>query len=242
MSGEDTELDRTVTEKLADPLMHIVKNAVDRGIEPEIERIAKGRSAAGSVHLSASHSGGNIVISVVDDGKELDGDKLRKKAIEKGMITESTQLSPNEIYNLIFHPGFSTAEKVTDISGRSVGMDVGRNNIESMRGQVRIDSELGKGTTFTIELPLTLAIIKDIEVVVGTERFIIPTLSILEFMKVSPEMLSSTVGKLENFLFREYFLPLCRISELYNIEPIAKEITDGIVVVVESGREQVSFY
>jgi len=238
MHGEDTEVDRTVIEKLADPLMHMVRNALDHGVETPDERVKNGKPRAGTVSLSATHAGGSIHIEIKDDGRGLDAQKLTKKAIEKGLIPPGTVLTEEEAYLLIFAAGFSTAAAVTDISGRGVGMDVVRNNIESMRGTIRIDSELGKGTTFRIELPLTLAIMDGIETIVGTERFIIPTLAVLEFMKPEPHMITRTIGAGETFFFRGSYLPLFRLGELFGIPN--DQSTVGLVIVIESGTEQVA--
>ncbi len=240
MQGEDTELDRTVIEKLADPLMHMVRNALDHGLEPPDERAANGKPRAGTVKLSAAHVGGSIHIEIQDDGRGLDAEKLTKKAIEKGILPPGTLLPKEEAFRLIFAPGFSTAAAITDISGRGVGMDVVRNNIENMRGTIRIDSELGKGATFRIELPLTLAIMDGIETIVGPERFIIPTLAVLEFMKPEPKMITRTVGRGEMFYFRGNYLPLFRLDDLFGVEREKNGEQDGLVIVIESGNEQVA--
>lgn len=240
MHGEDTEMDRNVIEKLADPLMHMVRNSLDHGIESAEERLAAGKPAKGTISLTAMHAGGSIHILIEDDGRGLNPEKLRAKAIEKGIISETQPLTLNETFHLIFAPGFSTAAVVTDISGRGVGMDVVRNNIESMRGQVRIESELGRGSKFTIELPLTLAIIDGIETTVGRERFIIPTLSILEFMKPTPEVISNTVGHGDTFSFRGQFLPLFKVGELYNIPEARTDVCNSTIIVVENAGEQVA--
>ncbi len=241
LKGEDTELDRNVIERLGDPLMHMVRNSLDHGIEMPNDREALGKPRAGLIELSASHEGGNIVITIRDDGKGLDPKKLLAKAIEKEIIDPSQKLTDQEIMELIFAPGFSTAEKVTDISGRGVGMDVVRNNIEGMRGRVRIKSVLGEGTTFTIELPLTLAIIEGIEALVGKEKFILPTLSIVELMRPTPEMIGTTLHSGETFHFRGRHLPLFRLSEVFNIEDGIVEPSDGIITIVENSGEQVAF-
>ena len=241
MEGEDTELDRSVIDKLADPLMHMVRNAVDHGIEMPEERVAAGKSSKGTVKLAAYHSGGSIYIEIKDDGKGLDREKLIAHAIKKGILTEDQKLSDEEAFMLIFAAGFSTATVVTDVSGRGVGMDVVRRNIESMRGRVSIKSEIGKGSTFTIELPLTLAIMEGIETTIGDENFIIPTLSILEFLRPTEDMVMNTLDKGETLKFREQFLPIFRISELYNVQPRFKKITDCIAVIVENNGKLVAF-
>ena len=240
LKGEDTELDRNVIERLADPLMHMVRNSLDHGIEPPDVRIASGKDKQGTVVLSASHEGGNIVIKISDDGRGLDPERLFAKAVQKGIIKAEERLTEQEILELIFAPGFSTAEQVTDISGRGVGMDVVRTNIEGMRGRVKIQSELGKGSVFTIELPLTLAIIEGIEAAVGEEKFIIPTLSVVELMRPSEELIGTALHTGETFYFRGKHLPLFRISDIFEIESELVSPWDGIVVVVENSGEQVA--
>ncbi|RMG43642.1 MAG: chemotaxis protein CheA [Candidatus Dadabacteria bacterium] len=237
MSGEDTELDRTVVEKLADPLMHMVRNAVDHGIETPEDRKAAGKPPKGHVHLSATHGGGSIIIEIRDDGKGLDPEKLLKTAVDKGIVAPGESLSEEEIYMLIFAPGFSTAKVVTDVSGRGVGMDVVRRNIEDMRGRINITSELGKGSCFTIELPLTLAIMEGIETTVGYERFIIPTLSITEFLRPEPEMLSTTLKRGEVLQYRDMFLPIFRLADLFQIPEAYNDPLDATMVIVDTGRE-----
>jgi len=240
MEGEDTELDRTVIEKIADPLMHMVRNSIDHGIEPPEDRIRKGKPRDGLITLRAFHKGGSVHIQVIDDGRGLDAEKIRKKAVEKGLITAEQNLGKQELWQFIFAAGFSTAEAVTDISGRGVGMDVVRRNIESMRGRVLIESEVGLGTTFTIELPLTLAIIDGIETAIGPERFIIPTLAIVEFLKPTSQMVSYTLDKGEMLQFRGKFLPIFRLSRLFSIQPRYERPEESIIVIVESAGEQVA--
>ncbi len=240
MDGEDTELDRNLIDKLADPLMHMVRNALDHGVEMPDDRERVGKPRCGKVHLSASHSGGSILIRISDDGRGLDPDKLIAKAREKGILNDGQKLSEQEAYQLIFAPGFSTAAAVTDISGRGVGMDVVRKNVESLRGRIHIDSTLGKGTVFTIELPLTLAIVDGVEVTVGTEHFIIPSLAIIEFLKPTAEQLSRTLDRGETFFFRGKFLPVFRLGELFDIEPQYASPVEATLVVVENHRELIA--
>ncbi len=236
MDGEDTELDRNIIDQLADPLMHMVRNSLDHGVESPDEREKNGKPRQGSVTLSASHSGGCIQIRITDDGRGLDPQKLVAKAIEKGVIAPGQQLTTSEAQALIFAPGFSTAAAVTDISGRGVGMDVVRRNIEAMHGQIHIESEVGKGTVFTIELPLTLAIIDGLLVSVGSERFLLPTLSTIELIKANSGDIVRAFDKAETFMFRGKYLPLYRLSRLFNISDGATNIEDGTVVVVESTK------
>lgn len=240
MDGEDTELDRNLIDKLADPLMHMVRNAIDHGIEPPEEREKAGKSRTGAVHLSASHSGGTVLIKVRDDGRGLNQEKLLAKALEKKIITEGQKLSEQEIYQLIFAPGFSTAAVVTDISGRGVGMDVVRKNVESLRGRVNIESVLGKGSVFTIELPLTLAIIDGIQIRVGRDQFIVPSLSIVEFVRPKEDMLSYPLDRGETFHFRGKYLPVFRLADLFGIEAEFKDALDATYIIVEHNQELVA--
>jgi two-component system chemotaxis sensor kinase CheA len=186
LSGEDTELDRGVVEELNDPLLHMIRNSMDHGIESAEKRLAAGKPAQGTLHLRAYHQGGNIVVEVEDDGAGLSRERILKKAIERGLATPDDQLTDEDVFKFIFAAGFSTAEKITDLSGRGVGLDVMRRNIERMRGRVEIESKLGTGTKFKISLPLTLAIIDGFIVRVGEERYVIPTLSVRESFRPQP--------------------------------------------------------
>ena len=240
MDGEDTELDRTLIDKLADPLMHMARNAIDHGIEKPADREAAGKQKVGTVQLKAFHAGGSVHIQIIDDGRGLDPQKLLAKAIEKGIAQPGTQYSEQEIYAFIFAPGFSTAAVVTDVSGRGVGMDVVKKNIESMRGRVHIKSVVGEGTVFTIELPLTLAIIDGVEIKVGTESYILPALSIVELMRPERSMLSTTLKEGETFHFRGKYLPVFRLGDLYSVQPRFTDPVDALIIVVESGGEFVA--
>lgn len=239
-SGEDTELDKTVVDKIGDPLVHMVRNSVDHGIEsnPE-ERVKKGKPPIGNIYLRAYHSGGNIHIQVEDDGAGLNREAIIKKAIERGIIRSEEGLSDREIWNLIFEPGFSTAQVVTEVSGRGVGMDVVKKNIEALRGQVDIQSTPGQGTVFTIRLPLTLAIIDGMVVRVGAERYIIPTLSIIISLRPTGKEINTIVGKGEVLSFHGKLINLYRLNRLFNIPNAVENYTDGTVVVVEAGNTQI---
>ncbi len=237
MDGEDTELDRTIIDKLADPLMHMIRNALDHGIESAEERAKTSKSKTGTIKLSAFHAAGSIHIRIEDDGRGLNPEKLIKKAIEKGIISPDEKLSESEVFNLIFAAGFSTAAQVTDISGRGVGMDVVKRNIESMRGRVVIQSTVGAGSVFTIELPLTLAIMDGVEVAVGGERFIIPTLSVIEFMRPTPDMVTRTLDSGETFHFRGRYLPVFRLANLFGLAAKRENPFEALFIVVESGGE-----
>jgi len=235
LDGEDTELDRNIVEKLGDPLIHMIRNAVDHGLESSATRTAQGKPAQGTIRLSASHQRGGIVIRIQDDGKGLDRARIRAKAVERGLVGPDAELSESEIFGLIFLPGFSTAEKVTDLSGRGVGMDVVRRNIENLRGKIEIQSVLGQGTTFTILLPLTLAIIDGLLVGVGTDRYIIPTLSIRESFRPQPGMVKTVHEHGEVVNVRGRQTPLLRLGRHLGRPSKAVNPEDGIIVVVESG-------
>ncbi|MBI5756147.1 MAG: chemotaxis protein CheA [Nitrospirae bacterium] len=234
ISGEDTELDKSVIEEISDPLVHILRNAVDHGIEPPEERMLKGKPEKGAVYLNAFHRGGSIVIEIKDDGMGLCREKILQKAVEKELLDDASGVGDQQIYQLIFQAGFSTAEKVTDISGRGVGLDVVRRNIEKLRGRIDIQSKEGSGTSISIILPLTLAIIDGMVVQVGGEKYIIPTLSIEESLRPKKEEIITVQNKGELCNLRGNLLPLVRLSRLYNAEPVYKNPWDALLVVVES--------
>jgi Chemotaxis protein histidine kinase and related kinases len=236
-SGEDTELDRTVVEEIGDPLVHMVRNALDHGLEPTADRIAAGKSETGTLHLKAYHQGSNIVIELQDDGRGIDPAKIYKKAVEKGVIAAGTELGREETLALIFAPGFSTAEKVTSVSGRGVGMDVVKRNIEKLRGKIEITSEVGKGSTFKIKLPLTMAIIDGLVVRVGEDRFILPSTSVQRALRPSRENISTVHGQGEVLDLRGRLVPIHRLHRRFGIPHRAENPWDGIVVIVEhSGK------
>ncbi|RKY55238.1 MAG: chemotaxis protein CheA, partial [Candidatus Neomarinimicrobiota bacterium] len=240
MTGEDTELDKTVVDKIGDPLVHMMRNCVDHGIEASpVERREAGKPEIGKINLRAFHSGGNIYIEVEDDGRGLDRDAILAKARERGIIKNGEILTDNEVWNLIFEAGFSTAKEVTEVSGRGVGMDVVRRNIESLRGRVEIRSEKGKGSIFTIILPLTLAIIDGMVIGVGVERYIIPTLSVITSLRPQAEDLSTVLNRGEMLSFQGELIPMFRLSNFFNIEGTENNPTQGIVIVVESDGHRV---
>ena len=236
ISGEETELDKNVIEEIADPLVHILRNSVDHGIEAEEDRSAKGKPKEGTVSLSAFHRGGNIIIEIKDDGKGLQKERILKKAIDKGLVNSQASMTDNQIYNLIFAPGLSTADKVTNISGRGVGMDVVKKNIEKLRGKVEVTSKEGEGSTFTIKLPLTLAIIDGIVVNVGDTKYIIPTVSIEESLQPKEEEISTVKDQGEVINIRGNLLSLVRLHKLYNINTTKTIPWESIVVVVEGAE------
>jgi two-component system chemotaxis sensor kinase CheA len=233
ISGEDTELDRNIVDKIADPLVHMIRNSVDHGIEPAEDRIKAGKNPAGQIKLRAFHQSGNIVIEIEDDGKGLDKDRILKKAIKNGIISPDQQLSDQEIFKLIYHAGLSTAEKVTSVSGRGVGMDVVKKNVESLRGRIDIASVLGKGTTFVIRLPLTLAIIDGQIVTVGKERYILPISSIVRSFRPNSKQVSTVQNTGEVVMVRGQLLPLIRLHKLFGIASSVDDPTHALVVVVE---------
>ncbi len=242
MSGEDTEVDKSVVEKISDPLTHMIRNAVDHGIEssPE-ERIRLGKPETGHIELRAFHKGGDIIIEVEDDGRGLDKSAILNKARERKIITEDQILSDQEIYNLIFMPGFSTAKTITDVSGRGVGMDVVNRNIQSLRGQVEIRTTPGKGTTFAMRMPLTLAIMDGIIVKVGSEQYIIPTLSVVESIRPKHKDVSTVMGSAEMLSVRGKLIPMFRISDLFDLDDAIRDVTEALVVIVEDEGKQVGF-
>ncbi len=236
--GENTEVDKAVVELINDPLVHLIRNSLDHGIEMPIDRIAAGKPETGTIELKAYHRGGHIVIEIIDDGRGLDKEKLLAKAIEKGLIEENNLLTEKQIFELIFMPGFSTAEQLTDISGRGVGMDVVRRNIQSLGGNIEIISELGKGTTIAIHLPLTLAILDGQSVAVGDETYIVPLVSIIESINITERMLNKVAGKGETFRLRNEYLPVIRMRKIFNVGSGDKITSkEGVLVIVEGQGE-----
>jgi two-component system chemotaxis sensor kinase CheA len=240
ISGEETELDKSVVEEIGDPLIHMIRNAVDHGVESPEERRKAGKPVRGTVHLSAYHEGNHIVVEIRDDGKGMDPLKLKKKAVEKGVISpeEAKNLDNEGAFNLIFKPGFSTAEKITSISGRGVGMDVVKTNIEKLNGIINIESELGHGTRFRLKLPLTLAIIQGLLVDVAGEIFAIPLVSVVETVRINIKEIHSFEGR-EVLKLRDSVLSLIRLDEIYELEGSYKD--DIYVVVVGLAEKKLGF-
>ena len=237
LEGEETELDRTVVEELSDPLVHMIRNSADHGIELPGERAAAGKPAAGTITLKAFHQGGFIVVQIEDDGRGLNTGRILAKAVERGLVNPQESLEESQILDLIFMPGFSTAEQVTGLSGRGVGMDVVRRNIEKIRGKVEVESVPGKGTRFTTYVPLTLAIIEGLLVGVGDQRYIIPTLSVQESFRPLPGAVTTVQGRGELISVRGRLTPLLRLGRHLNTPSKADDPSRGIVVVVESGQD-----
>ncbi|MEM1355087.1 MAG: chemotaxis protein CheA [Planctomycetota bacterium] len=239
-TGDETELDKNVVDQIGDPLVHMVRNAVDHGLEDtEEQRIAAGKPAAGKVELRAFHKGGSIYIEIADDGAGLDREKLIKKAVERGIVREDQNLTDQEAFQLIMEAGFSTAAQVSDVSGRGVGMDVVRKNIQKMRGQVEIQSTPGKGTTFSIRLPLTLAIIDGMVVRVADRRYVIPLLSITRMLRPDESRVPTVFKQAEMLQTDEGLIPLHRVHRLFNIPGAVTEPTEASVVVVEHEGKRV---
>jgi two-component system chemotaxis sensor kinase CheA len=242
LTGEQTELDKTVLEKIGDPLVHLVRNSIDHGIEMPDVRVAAGKDAAGTVHLDACHRGGNIAVEVSDDGGGLDKDRILAKARQRGLVGPNDVLTDDQIHDLIFLPGFSTAEKTTDLSGRGVGMDVVRRNVKELGGKIELRSERGKGSRFIITLPLTLAIVDGQSVAVGSETYIIPLISIVESMRLKETSISRLSGHNEVFSFRGDYLPIIRLHELFGVEPRARALHEGLVVIAEGDGRRVGLF
>ncbi|MCH6255218.1 chemotaxis protein CheA [Puniceicoccaceae bacterium K14] len=232
--GEDTELDRNVVEEIGDPLVHMVRNALDHGLESPEDRVAIGKPEAGNISLKAYHQGSSIVIELKDDGRGIDPEKVLKKAIANGIVREDEQLSDEEIFKLIFAAGFSTAEQITDISGRGVGMDVVKKNIEKLRGKIEIESVLGKGSTFKILLPLTMAIVDGLVVKVGEDRFILPTTSVKVALRPDENVIGKVQGNEEILNIRGKVIPLFRLHNHFQIPDAVTDTKDSTVVIVET--------
>jgi two-component system chemotaxis sensor kinase CheA len=242
LTGEQTELDKTVMEKIGDPLVHLVRNSLDHGLETPEVRLAAGKNETGLLQLKAFHQGGNIVIEIHDDGAGLNEDKILAKAIEKGLVSENDVMSPEKIHELIFLPGFSTADLVTDVSGRGVGMDVVRKNINSLGGTVEVVSKRGEGSIFTIRLPLTLAIMDGQTIRVGGENYIIPLISIIETLEIKATDMKPVSGKGELYKLRDEYVPIIRLYSVFNLSPHITDIEQGLLVIVEGEGQKVGLF
>ena len=242
LSGEQTELDKTVMEKISDPLVHLVRNSIDHGIEKPEARRAAGKPETGTVHLNAYHQGGNIVIEITDDGAGLNRDKILAKARERNLITDDVILTEEQSFDLIFQPGFSTVDQVSDVSGRGVGMDVVRKNIRSLGGAVEVKSRQGEGSTFKIRLPLTLAILDGQLIQIGNDTYIIPLVSIVESIQVQPEHASVVAGRGEVYKLRDEYIPIVRLYHVFGIEPKVTKLKEGLLVVVEADGQKMALF
>jgi two-component system, chemotaxis family, sensor kinase CheA len=238
--GEGTEMDRSMVELLADPLIHLVRNSVDHGIETPEERLRQGKAAQGEIHLEARHEGGSIAIEIRDDGRGLNRAAIHEKAVQKGLMKASEQLTEADIQRLLFLPGFSTAKRLSEISGRGVGLDVVKKNIESMHGRIIVSSTVGHGTAFKLVLPLTLAIIDGMLVGCGAEKYIIPTLSIVESIKPTHDMLKTIAGRRELINIRGEIFALFRLGDFFKIANAQRDPTEGIVIILDSFGKRVA--
>lgn len=232
MKGADTEIDRTMVDELYEPIVHMIRNAIDHGLEEPGKRESTGKEPRGTVALKASHRGGNLVIEIADDGRGLDKNRILEKAVSKNLVDGESDLTDTEIYELIFHPGFSTAKEVTDISGRGVGMDVVKKAIEKLLGRIEIISTTGQGTTFIIRLPLTLAIMEGILVRVGEERYIIPMLSILETFAPQKDQYFTIHGKGEMIKYRDDLVPLIRLDRIFGKQSNSTNPWDALAIAI----------
>ncbi|MDT8282403.1 MAG: chemotaxis protein CheA, partial [Gammaproteobacteria bacterium] len=249
--GKSTELDKNVLEKIGDPLVHLVRNAIDHGIESPEKRISAGKNEEGIISIKATHEGGYIVLRISDDGKGIDPEKILSKAISKNIVSSNDTLSETQIFNLIFQPGFSTAEVVSDVSGRGVGMDVVKKNITDLGGTVEIWSKRGVGSTFTLRLPLTLAILDGQIVKVSNQTYIIPLHSISETLVFDQEKTRTVAATTELYQYREQYIPVIRLNKLFNIKPetksetaskpeitsLAERVKPGLLVVFDTGEK-----
>jgi len=233
MSGEETEVDKTVTERIGDPLMHMIRNSVDHGLESTQERLAAGKNEEGTINLSAFHRGGRIFIEIEDDGAGINKEVVLRKAIENGLVTPEANLTDDEINNLIFMPGFSTATSVTNVSGRGVGMDVVRKNIQSLGGRISISSVKGQGSKFTMSLPLTLAVMDGMVVDIGQEKYVLPLTNIIQTLRPSEADVNSLPDGRNVMMFRDEYIFLVPLYEIFGAEDAVKNPWEGLVVVVE---------
>jgi two-component system, chemotaxis family, sensor kinase CheA len=242
LSGEDTELDKTVIEKIADPLTHLVRNAVDHGVETSQQRAESGKPAQAKVALRAYQKGGSIFIEVSDDGRGIDAAKVVKKAKEKGLVRADAQLSDEEAHQLIFQAGFSTADQVTELSGRGVGMDVVKRNVEALKGSISTESTPGKGTCFRLKLPLTLAILDGLGVRVGSDVFLVPLVSIIESLQPQAGTVSTLPGVGDVVDVRGEYLPLVRLHAAFGLTPQFQRAEHGIVMVLDDGTQKFALH
>jgi two-component system, chemotaxis family, sensor kinase CheA len=236
MHGEETEIDRNMVEEIYEPLVHMIRNSVDHGIETPEERERAGKDPTGTIAIAAEQKGGNIVIDIQDDGSGLDAARIRSKAIERGIISASEQLDERAIYDLIFHAGFSTRDAVTDVSGRGVGMDVVKKCVERLRGKMEVSSQKGKGSYFQMKLPLTMAIIDGMVIQIGTERFIVPTIALKESLRPAKDAYYTLQGKGEMVKVRESLMPLVRLHSFFDETPKYSNPWEGLLLVVSEGK------
>ncbi len=243
--GDNVEIDKMMVEGLMDPLTHIIRNSLDHGVEKPEERMRKGKSETGKLVIAAEQESGNIIISIRDDGAGINVEKVVGKALENGAITEDelSRMTEQDKLMLVFHPGLSTAEEVTDVSGRGVGMDVVMNNINALGGYIRVYSKKDRGTEFQIVLPLTLAILDGLNVLIGDKKFILPLNAIVESLQPQPHMVKH-VGKShkEILMLRREFIPIIRLYDFFNIKPGYENLDDGMLIVVKTASSKVALF
>jgi two-component system chemotaxis sensor kinase CheA len=242
VTGDQTELDKTVLEKIGDPLVHLVRNSIDHGIELPQARVAAGKPPVGVISLEAYHKGGNIVVEVCDDGGGLQRERILAKARERNLVGANEALTDEQILHLIFMPGFSTADQATDISGRGVGMDVVRRNIKELGGSIEVSSTPGRGSRFVITLPLTLAIVDGQSVCVGSETYIVPLITIIESLQLKPGGVNRIGGHSEVFWFRDGYVPVVRLHEVFGVQSRASDLHEGLIMVVEGDGRRVGLF
>jgi two-component system chemotaxis sensor kinase CheA len=242
MTGEQTELDKTVLEKIGDPLVHLVRNSIDHGIEKPDVRLAKGKSANGHLRLDACHRGGNICVEVSDDGAGMDPARILAKARSRGLIGPNESMTDEQACELIFLPGFSTAETTTDVSGRGVGLDVVRRNVKELGGSIETRNDPGRGARFVITLPLTLAIVDGQSIAVGKQSYIVPLISIIESLQIKQGSLNRVAGRGEVFVFRGDYVPVIRLHDLFGVEPRSRQLDEGLIVIVEGDGRRVGLF
>ena len=242
LTGEQTELDKTVLEKIGDPLVHLVRNSIDHGIEKPDVRKGLGKPAVGTLKLDAQHRGGNICVEVSDDGGGMNPAKILAKARSRGVIGPNDVLTDAQACELIFMPGFSTAETTTDVSGRGVGLDVVRRNVKELGGTIEIRNDVGRGARFIITLPLTLAIVDGQSVSVGTETYIVPLITIIESLQLKPGMVNRVAGQGEVFWFRDAYLPVVRLHDFFGVQPRTTQLHEGLIMVVEGEGRRVGLF
>jgi two-component system chemotaxis sensor kinase CheA len=242
ISGDRTELDKAIIERISDPLIHLVRNSIDHGIEMPQDRARGGKPAHGTIRLSAYHKAGNVVIEVSDDGRGLDRERILAKARERELIAPDAVVDSAQIDEFIFMPGFSTSETVSDVSGRGVGLDVVRSNIRSLGGGVEVHSTVGQGTQFVIRLPLTLAIVDGMSLRVGDEVYILPLAWIAETLQVRPSGVTQPAGGPEIIAVRDDFVPLLRLDRVFNVVGRAKNLQEGLAVIVEADGKRIALF
>jgi two-component system, chemotaxis family, sensor kinase CheA len=241
ISGQDTEMDRNVIEEISDPLVHIIRNSIDHGVEGQEQREAAGKSSEGNIGLDAKYEGNEIWITISDDGGGLRRDKILAKAEKNNLLTGSPdELSDSDVWQLIFEPGFSTADQVSEISGRGVGMDVVRRNIEKLRGKIDIASTPGEGTNIVLKIPLTLAIIDAINFQVGTMQYSVPISDIVEFQKVTEEQVTRTSSEQEVLRLREEIIPIIKLHQFFDIETVKRKVSDGLVIIAQGRGKKIA--